>query len=71
MNKGRFCSNSKLAFKAIIFREQSETISTNKGRFCNNIGIDTLNSKRLSEENKSKLSQLTRADFVTIAKFTH
>ena len=30
----------------------------NKGRFCNNSEIDTLISKRLSVENKAKLSQL-------------
>ena len=58
-------------FRAIICREQSETLSTNKGRLCNNSQIDTLNSKRLSVENKAKLSQLTRAGFATIAKLTH
>ena len=42
-----------------------------KGRFCNNSEIDTLISKRSSVENKAKLSQLTRADFVTIARLTH
>ena len=40
----------------------------NKGRFLNNSQIDTLISKRLSIEDKAKLSQLTSADFVTIAK---
>ena len=29
-----------------------------KGRFCNNSEIDALNSKRLSVENKAKLSQM-------------
>ena len=53
----------------IICREQSETLSTNKGRVCNNSKIDTLISKRLYVENKAKLSQLTRAEFVTIAKW--
>ena len=43
----------------------------NKGRFCDKIEIYTLIPKRLSVENKAKLSQLTRADFVTIAKLTH
>ena len=43
----------------------------NKGRFCNNRENDTLISKRLSEENKAKLFQLTRADFATIEKMTH
>ena len=43
----------------------------NKGRFCNNSEIEIQFSKRLSVENKAKLSQLTRADFVTIAKMTH
>ena len=43
----------------------------NKGRFCNNSAIDTLISDLLSVENKVKLSQLTRAYFVTIAKLTH
>ena len=65
-NKGEDNTN----FKATICREQSETLSTNKGRFCNNSEIDRLISKRLSVENKVKLSQLTRADFVTIAKLT-
>ena len=37
----------------------------------NNSEIETLISKRLSVENKAKLTQLTRADFVTIAKLTH
>ena len=46
-------------------------LSQNKGRFCNNSEIDTLISKRFSVENKAKLSQLTRADFVTIANWTH
>ena len=31
----------------------------------------TIVSERLSVENKAKLSQLTRADFVTVAKLTH
>ena len=51
----------------IICREQSKTLLTNKGRFCSNRKIDTLISKRLSVENKVKLSQLIWADFVTIA----
>ena len=42
-------------------------INTNKIRFCSNYGIDTLISKLLSVENKAKLSQPTRAYFVTIA----
>ena len=58
-------------FKAINCREQSETLPTNKGRCCHNSEIDTRISKRLSEENKAKLSEPTRADFVTIAKLTH
>ena len=33
-------------------------LNTNKGRFCNNSEIDTLISKRLSVQNKAKLSQL-------------
>ena len=44
---------------------------TNKSRFGNNNEIDTLISKRFSVENKAKLSQLTRVDFVTITKLTH
>ena len=43
----------------------------NKGRFCNNSEIYTLISKGLSVETTAKLSQLTRTDFATIAKFTH
>ena len=71
-NKGRFCNNSKTDtnFKAIICREQSETLSTNKVRFCNSSEIDAPISKRLPVENKAKLSQLTRAAFVTIVKWT-
>ena len=42
-----------------------------KGRFCNHSKIDTLISKRLTVENKAKLSQLTRAFFGTLAKLTH
>ena len=41
----------------IICREQKETLSTNKGRFCKNSEINTLISKRLSVENKEKLSK--------------
>ena len=44
------------------------SVAVNKGRFCNNSEIETLISKRLYVENKAKLSQLIRADFVTIAK---
>ena len=43
-------------------------IGANKSRFCNNSDIDTLFSKPISVENKVKLSQLTRADFVALAK---
>ena len=43
----------------------------NKGRFGNNSDIDTLISKRLSVENKAKLSQLTWPDLVTIVKLRH
>ena len=43
----------------------------NKGRFCNKSEIGTLISKRSSVKNKAKLSQLARADFVTIAKLEH
>ena len=50
---------------------RSSTALANEGRFCNNSKINTLISKQLSVENKAKLSQLTRADFVTIAKLTH
>ena len=40
-------------------------------RFRKNSEFDTLISNRLSVENKAKHSQLTRADFVTIAKTKH
>ena len=50
---------------------QKYALRINKGRLCNNSQIYTLIAKPLSAENKAKLSQLTRADFVTIAKFTH
>ena len=54
-----------------IFKYASFWPTMNKGRFCNNSGVHTLILKRLSIENKAKLSQLTRADFVTIPKLTH
>ena len=38
----------------------------NKGMFCNNNEIETLISKRLSVENKPRLYQITRADFVKL-----
>ena len=47
-----------MKFKAIICREQSETLSIKKGIFYNNSEINTLISKRLPVENKGKLSQL-------------
>ena len=34
-------------------------VAANKSRFCNNSETDTLISKRLSVENKAKISQLT------------
>ena len=61
--------NSHTEFKEIICREQRETLSTNKGRFCNNSEIYTLISKRLSVENKAKLSQLT--NLVDISRNEH
>ena len=71
-NKGRFCNNSEIeTLNLIVYREQSETLSTNKGKVCNNSEIYTLISKWLSIEKKAKLSQITRADFVTIAKLKH
>ena len=45
--------------------------SDNKGRFGYNSKVVTPISERLPVENKAKLSQLTRADFVTIEKLTH
>ena len=33
-------------------------LGSDKGRFCNNIETDTVISKRLSVENKAKVSQL-------------
>ena len=74
INKGRFCKNSEiytLSSKRFICREQSETLSTDKSRFGKNSEIDTLSSKRLSVENKAILSQLIRADIVTIATLIH
>ena len=53
------------------FKHQLIPGNSNKGRFCNNSNIDTLISRRLSVENNAKLSQLTRADFVTMAILTH
>ena len=60
-----FLKNYPTCFKEKMFTDE------NKGRFCNNSEVDTLISKQLSVENKAKLSQPTRADFVTIAKLTH
>ena len=54
-----------------LFSNYFDNVSSNKSRFCNNIEIGTLISKRLSVENKGKFSQLTREDFVTIAKLSH
>ena len=72
---------SYLTFGCLVARWQEKSLHSlsyeffsgysSKGRFCNNNKIDTWDSKRLSVENKAKLSQLTRADFVTIAKLTH
>ena len=42
-----------------------------QGQISNNSDIDTLTSKRLSVENKGKLSQLTRADFVIVGKVAY
>ena len=58
-------SEFQFHFHFIIFTR------SNKCRFCDNSEIDTLISKRSSVENKAKLSQLTSADFATIAKLTH
>ena len=64
--KMAFSSHSAERFKGL-----GMNIKGNKGRFCINSYIATLTSKRLSVENKAKLSQLIRADFALIAKFTH
>ena len=55
--------NAKGMFLSVAYK--------NKGRLCNNSEIDSIISKRLYVENKVKLSQLTRTDFVTIAKLPH
>ena len=64
-------SNSLEVGRLSLKLNKTRGVTVNKGRFCNNIEIDTLISKRLYVENKAKLSQLTRADFATIAKSTH
>ena len=58
---------------SIIQNEQTWQLSPqhNNGKFCNNRKIDIIISKRLYVENKAKLSQLTRADFVTMSELTH
>ena len=56
--------------RSIVGRNILYTLN-NKGSFGNNNQSDTLISKRLSVENKAKLSQLTRADFVTMVKVTY
>ena len=59
---------SRQALRAIF--EVFGMTRPNKGRFYNNSEIDTLISKRLSVENKAKLSQLetARADKVIICR---
>ena len=64
-------STAQGLIRIIVTLQVAQAELQNKGRFCNNSEIDTLISKRLSVENKVKLSQLARADFVTIAKLTH
>ena len=60
-----------------IFKQDAEKVCSSDAQLyqsqqaCNNSDIYALVSKRLSVENKANLSQLTRADFVTIATFTH
>ena len=46
----------------VIFREQSETLSTKKGIFVTIAKFDTLVYKRLSIQNKAKLSELQGAN---------
>ena len=41
-----------------VYKLNKHSHEVNKGGFCNNSEIDTLISKRLSVENKAKLSQL-------------
>ena len=62
--------NLHTIFRAIIYREQSETLNKN-GRFCNNIEIYTLFSKRLSVENKAKLSQIETQNTSTTVLFIY
>ena len=54
------CSTGLARFDVIILRLASShhVIRPSKGRFCDNSEIDTQISKRLSVENKAKLSQL-------------
>ena len=65
--KGMFLQKAKTGKLFLFFFWDA----VNKGRFRNNSKIDTLISKRLSVENKAKLSHLTWADFETIAQLTH
>ena len=53
------------------FSIKRNIITLNKGRFCNNSQIDTLISKRLSVENKAKLSQLETQDTSSAALFIY
>ena len=68
---GEYVNKSKNKMLCKDIMDKMYVLSLNKGRFCKNSEIDTLISKLLSVENKAKLSPLTRADFVTIAKLTH
>ena len=59
--------NKDLPFRPLVLR--TSQIIYFHGRFCNYSDIGPLISKQLSVENKANISQLTRADFVTIAEF--
>ena len=58
-------------YRGRITSELAKLLATNKGKFCDNSNIGPLISKQLSVENKTKLSQQTREDFVTTAKLAH
>ena len=65
-NKGRFCNNGEIVtnFKAIIYREQIETLSTNKGRFCNNSEIVTNFKAIINREQSETLLTVNSKQFL-------
>ena len=66
----RINRNNTVALQAYVLPSAVYVRKVNKGRFCDNSEIETLNSKRLSVENKAKLSQLEIVRKVNMANFS-